>query len=254
MYWNVLNKERRGEYLGSTVQIIPHVTNEIKEFIYSLGREDRRRRRHNRDRRHRRRHREPALLEAIRQVALEQGKGNALFIHVTLVPYLKAQRRTQEQAHAALREGAAGPRISPDVIVLRCDEHIEDRGVFGKIANFSNVSPDCVIENVTLPSLYSAPLMLAREGLDAVVCRALGLDTPEPDLADWRAMVRRIESRSGSVKIALVGKYVQLHDRLSLRHGGPRPRRGGACPARRDKVGGLRERHAGDGGGDIRGR
>ena len=212
VYWNVLNKERRGEYLGSTVQIIPHVTNEIKEFIYSLGRKtgadvviteiggtvgD---------------IESQPFLEAIRQVALEQGKGNAIFIHVTLVPYLKASGEHKSKPTQHSVKELQGLGIAPDIIVLRCDEHIEDRAIFAKIANFCNVKPDCVIENVTLPTLYSAPLMLEREGLARAVCRELGLEVPEPELGEWRAMAERIERRRGSVRIALVGKYVQLHD------------------------------------------
>ena len=212
VYWNVLNKERRGEYLGSTVQIIPHVTNEIKEFIYSLGNKtgadvviteiggtvgD---------------IESQPFLEAIRQVALEQGKGNALFIHVTLVPYLHASGEHKSKPTQHSVKELQGLGISPDVIVLRCDEHITDPGIFAKIANFCNVQPDCVIENMTLPCLYEAPLMLTREGLDTVVCRELGLNTPAPDLAEWEAMTERIKRRTGCVRVALVGKYVQLHD------------------------------------------
>ena len=212
VYWNVLNKERRGEYLGSTVQIIPHITNEIKEFIYSLGNKtgadvviteiggtvgD---------------IESQPFLEAIRQVALEQGRGNAIFIHVTLVPYLKASGEHKSKPTQHSVKELQGLGISPDIIVLRCDEHIEDRGIFEKIAGFCNVKPDCVIENVTLPTLYAAPLMLRREGLDAAACRELGLVTPEPELGEWEDMVRRGQGLSGEVRIALVGKYVQLRD------------------------------------------
>ena len=212
VYWNVLGKERRGEYLGSTVQIIPHVTREIKEFIYSLGNKtgadvviteiggtvgD---------------IESQPFLEAIRQVGREAGPGNALYVHVTLVPYLRAsgEHKSKPTQHSVKELQSLG--ISPDVIVLRCDEPIEDRGIFEKIAGFCNVEGDCVIENVTLPSLYEAPLMLRREGLDSVVCRKLGLSCPEPDMSDWEAMLELMRRRSGSVRIALVGKYVQLHD------------------------------------------
>lgn len=212
VYWNVLNKERRGEYLGSTVQIIPHITNEIKDFIYSLGNKtgadvviteiggtvgD---------------IESQPFLEAIRQVALEAGPGNALFIHVTLVPYLKASGEHKSKPTQHSVKELQGLGISPNIIVLRCDEPIEEPGVFSKIANFCNVKPDCVIENVTLPCLYEAPLMLANQGLDSVVCRELGLNTREPELAEWREMVEKIKRRGEPVRIALVGKYIQLHD------------------------------------------
>ena len=212
VYWNVLSKERRGEYLGSTVQIIPHITNEIKEFIYGVGRQtgadvviteiggtvgD---------------IESQPFLEAIRQVGREQGRGNALYIHVTLVPYLRAsgEHKTKPTQHSVKELQGLG--ISPDIIVLRCDEPIEDEGVFEKIAGFCNVERESVIENVTLPCLYAAPLMLERENLSSVVCRKLGIEAPPPDLTDWEAMVRRIGHPQRSVRIALVGKYVQLHD------------------------------------------
>ena len=212
VYWNVLNKERRGEYLGSTVQIIPHITNEIKEFIYSLGNKtgadvviteiggtvgD---------------IESQPFLEAIRQVALEAGPQNALFIHVTLVPYLRASGEHKSKPTQHSVKELQGLGISPNIIVLRCDEPIEEPGVFSKIANFCNVKPDCVIENVTLPCLYEAPLMLANQGIDSVVCRELGLNTREPELGEWKDMVERIKRRGEPIRVALVGKYVQLHD------------------------------------------
>lgn len=212
VYWNVLNKERRGEYLGSTVQIIPHITNEIKEFIYGVGRQtgadvviteiggtvgDME---------------SQPFLEAIRQVGQERGRDNALYIHVTLVPYLKAsgEHKTKPTQHSVKELQGLG--ISPDIIVLRCDEPIADKGVFSKIAGFCNVERDCVIENVTLPCLYEAPLMLEREHISSVVCRKLKIDAPAPDLGEWTALVERIKGRKKRVGIALVGKYVQLHD------------------------------------------
>ncbi len=212
VYWNVLNKERRGEYLGSTVQIIPHITNEIKEFIYGVGRQtgadvviteiggtvgDME---------------SQPFLEAIRQVGQERGRDNALYIHVTLVPYLKAsgEHKTKPTQHSVKELQGLG--ISPDIIVLRCDEPIADKGVFSKIAGFCNVERDCVIENVTLPFLYEAPLMLEREHISSVVCRKLKIDAPAPDLGEWTALVERIKGRKKRVGIALVGKYVQLHD------------------------------------------
>ena len=212
VYWNVLNKERRGEYLGSTVQIIPHITNEIKEFIYNVGKKT------------------DAdvvitevggtigdiegqpFIEAIRQVGLEQGKENVLYVHVTLVPFLRGsnEHKTKPTQHSV--KELQGMGIHPDVIVLRSDEPIEDPSIFQKVAMFCNVQPECVIENRTLDTLYACPLMLEEEGFSAVVCRRLGLEVPEPDLQDWRSMVESIHSLHKKVTVALVGKYVQLHD------------------------------------------
>ena len=211
VYWNVLNKERRGEYLGSTVQVIPHITNEIKEFVYQLERKT------NAD----------VIIteiggtigdiesqpfiEAARQISLEQGPDNCLFIHVTLVPYLHGSDEHKSKPTQHSVKELQGMGIHPDVIVLRCDEHIE-RSIFQKIAMFCNVKEDCVIENITLPCLYEAPLMLEDEGFSSIVCRELKLDTPAPDLSEWRAMVDRIKKRSRHVRIGIAGKYVQLHD------------------------------------------
>ena len=225
VYSNVLSKERRGEYLGSTVQVIPHITNEIKDFIYRVGKktgadvvitevggttgdiESR------------------PFLEAIRQVGREVGRENSLYIHVTLVPYLHAsgEHKTKPTQHSV--QELQGMGISPDIIVLRCDEHIEDEGVFAKIALFCNVSPDCVIENVTIPVLYEAPLMLEKSTISDIVCRELHKDAKKPDLSEWEELVERIRGCSGETKIALVGKYVQLHDAYlsvaeALRHAG----------------------------------
>lgn len=211
VYWNVLNKERRGEYLGSTVQVIPHITNEIKEFVYRVGTKT------NAD---------VVIteiggtigdiesqpfIEAVRQVALEVGKENSLFIHVTLVPFLRGsdEHKSKPTQHS-VRE-LQGMGIAPDIIVLRCDEPLE-RSIFEKISLFCNVSPDCVIENRTLPNLYEAPLMLESADFSSVVCKKLGFTTCEPDLREWREMVDKIRSRKDSVEIAITGKYVQLHD------------------------------------------
>lgn len=212
VYSSVIQKERRGEYLGSTVQTIPHITDEIKGSIRALA------------------ERTGAdvliteiggtigdiegqpFIEAIRQIGREAGKGNAIFIHVTLVPYLKASGEHKSKPTQHSVKELQGLGVSPDIIVLRSDEPIEDRSIFRKVAGFCNVSEDCVISNVTLPTLYEAPLMLEEAGLARVVCRELGLETPEPDLTEWRAMVARMHSQSRSVKIGLVGKYVKLHD------------------------------------------
>ncbi len=225
VYWNVLNKERRGEYLGSTVQVIPHVTNEIKEFVYSVGRKtdadvviteiggtigD---------------IESQPFIEAARQVSLEVGRENSLFIHVTLVPYLHGseEHKTKPTQHSV--KELQGMGIHPNIIVLRCDMPLEE-AIFQKIAMFCNVKPDCVIENITLPNLYEAPLMLEQSGFSEVVCRELGLETRTPDLTEWEEMVRRIENPVfGNVEIGLVGKYVALHDAYlsvaeALRHAG----------------------------------
>ena len=224
VYWNVLNKERRGEYLGQTVQVIPHITQEIKHFIYRVGEEtgadvviteiggttgD---------------IESQPFLEAARQVSLEQGRENTLFIHVTLVPFLRGsdEHKTKPTQHSV--KELQGMGISPDIIVLRCDEPLEPE-IFRKIAMFCNVKPDCVIENRTLPILYEAPLMLEEHDFSLIVCRELGLWTRAPELTEWRDMVGRIKSLDRSVTIGLVGKYVQLHDAYlsvaeALRHAG----------------------------------
>ncbi len=211
VYWNVLNRERRGEYLGQTIQVIPHITGEIKDFIYKVGKntgadvviteiggttgdiESQ------------------PFLEAARQVSLEQGPGNCLFIHVTLVPFIKGsdEHKTKPTQHSVRELQAMG--ISPNIIVLRCDEPLEPE-IFKKIAMFCNVKPDCVIENVTLPNLYEAPLMLEKSDFSLIVCRELGLWTRAPELSQWKALVERIKSADRHVTIGLVGKYVQLHD------------------------------------------
>ena len=224
VYWNVLNKERRGEFLGSTVQVIPHVTNEIKDFIYALGKKT------------------GAdvviteiggtigdiegqpFIEAVRQVSLEVGRENSLFIHVTLVPYLHGSEEHKSKPTQHSVKELQGMGVNPDIIVLRCDEPLE-RAIFDKIALFCNVRPDCVIENRTLSCLYEAPLMLERSGFSGVVCRELGIDAPEPDLCEWTQMVARIKDRRTQVEIGLVGKYVALHDAYlsvaeALRHAG----------------------------------
>ena len=224
VYWNVLNKERQGAYLGSTVQVIPHITNEIKEFVYRVGRQtdadvviteiggtigD---------------IESQPFLEAVRQISLEVGKENSLFIHVTLVPFLRGsdEHKSKPTQHS-VRE-LQGMGVKPDIVVLRCDEPLEG-SIFQKISLFCNVKPDCVIENITLPNLYEAPLMLEKQNFSGIVCRELGLQTKAPDLAEWQSMVQRIYGRSKRVRIGLVGKYVQLHDAYlsvaeALRHAG----------------------------------
>lgn len=224
VYWNVLNKERQGDYLGNTVQVIPHITNEIKEFIYNVGKSS---------------HAEVVIteiggtvgdiesqpfLEAIRQVSLDVGKENCLFIHVTLVPYLKSsgEHKSKPTQHSVKEMQAMG--LSPDIIVMRADEPI-DKSIYNKIALFCNVKEDCVIENRTLPILYEAPIMLEQSKFSWIVCRELGIDAGPCDMTEWVDMVERIKSRHKCVRIAVVGKYVKLRDAYlsvaeALRHGG----------------------------------
>lgn len=224
VYSNVLEKERRGDYLGETVQVIPHITNEIKSFIYNVGKntnadiviteiggtvgdiESQ------------------PFLEAIRQVSLEVGVENSLFIHVTLVPYLKGsyEHKSKPTQHSVKELRSIG--INPDIIVLRCDEPL-DESIFKKIALFCNVKPDCVLENITIPVLYEAPMMLEKNNFSDVVCRELNIDAKKPDMSEWEQMLDRINSRNKDVTIALCGKYVQLHDAYlsvaeALRHAG----------------------------------
>lgn len=224
VYWNVLGKERRGEYLGSTVQVIPHITNEIKEFVYRVGKQtdadvviteiggtigD---------------IESQPFLESVRQISLEVGKENCLFIHVTLVPFLRGsdEHKSKPTQHS-VRE-LQGMGVKPDIIVLRCDEPLE-KSIFQKISQFCNVRPDCVIENITLPNLYEAPLMLEKQNFSGIVCRELGIQAPQPDLAEWTQLVQKIYHHSKTVTIGLIGKYVQLHDAYlsvgeALRHAG----------------------------------
>jgi len=224
VYWNVLLKERKGEYLGETVQVIPHVTNEIKSFIYSVGKKtdadiviteiggtigD---------------IESQPFLEAIRQVSLEVGRENCLFIHVTLVPYIKSsgEHKSKPTQHSVKELRSLG--IDPNVIVVRCDETIEDE-IRQKISLFCNVKSDCVIENLTVQSLYEAPLMLEKSNFSDIVCRELNLKYKKSDLTEWSKMLIRIKSRDKKIKIALVGKYVKLHDAYlsiveALNHGG----------------------------------
>ena len=211
VYWNVLNKERKGEYLGQTVQIIPHVTNEIKDFILknanvsgadvsiveiggTIGDIE-----------------SQPFLEAIRQLALEVGRKNCLFIHVCLVPYISGsdEFKSKPTQHSVKEIMAVG--IHPDIIVTRSDEEVPDE-IRKKISLFCNVSEDCVIDNKTLSSLYEVPLMLHEQKMDDVVCRELGLEEKPVDLSEWQKMVEAIHNRKGEIQIALIGKYVKLHD------------------------------------------
>lgn len=223
IYWSVLNREREGGYLGRTVQIIPHITDEIKRRVYSMAGPDV----------------DVVIteiggtvgdiesqpfLEAIRQVAAEQGRRNVLFIHVPLIVQIPGsdELKSKPTQHSVKELLSLG--IQPDILVCRCDEPITE-DVRKKIALFCNVQPDCVIQNTTAETLYEVPLLMAKEGLDEVVCRKLGLITHQPDLREWSAMVKREKNAHRKVRIALVGKYTQLHDAYlsvveSLNHAG----------------------------------
>ena len=223
VYYNVIKKEREGAYLGGTVQVIPHITDEIKRFIYSVGQKS---------------GAEVVIteiggtigdiesqpfLEAVRQVCFEK-KGESMLIHVTLVPFIDGsdEYKTKPTQHSVKQLQSMG--LQPDMIVTRCRERLP-REVKDKIAMFCNVERECVIDNVTVDSLYEAPLMLEEEGLSAKVCKVLGIDDSPCRLKEWEDMVKRIKTPGRVVKIALVGKYVKLHDAYlsvaeALRHGG----------------------------------
>ena len=223
VYYNVIKKEREGAYLGGTVQVIPHITDEIKHFIYSVGQKS---------------GAEVVIteiggtigdiesqpfLEAVRQVCFEK-KGESMLIHVTLVPFIDGsdEYKTKPTQHSVKQLQSMG--LQPDMIVTRCRERLP-REVKDKIAMFCNVERECVIDNVTVDSLYEAPLMLEEEGLSAKVCKVLGIEDSPCRLKEWEDMVKRIKTPGRVVKIALVGKYVKLHDAYlsvaeALRHGG----------------------------------
>ncbi|HOV40272.1 MAG TPA: CTP synthase [Oscillospiraceae bacterium] len=224
IYWTVLNKERRGDYLGGTVQVIPHITNEIKERIYRVGKagktdvviteiggtvgdiES------------------TPFLEAIRQVVTEVGRENAMYIHVTLVPFIAGSNELKSKPTQHSVKELLSLGIQPNVIVCRSELEIP-KDMIEKIALFCNVRPNDVIQNLTAPSLYAVPLMLEKEGLADVVCHHLGLENRTPDLKDWEEMVNRQKNASKNVTIGLVGKYVALPDAYlsvaeALRHAG----------------------------------
>jgi len=211
IYWNVLQKERDGEYLGQTVQVIPHITDEIKEFIYTAAKTG------NAD---------VVIteiggttgdieglpfLEAVRQIHAEVGDGNAVFIHVTLVPYLGVTHefKSKPTQHSVKQLQSLG--IFPDVIVLRSEGPVGD-DIKRKIALFCNVHRDSVFECVDLPLLYEMPLMLERQNFCEIVLGHLGITDLAPDLSDWEAMMERIAKRDKDINIGLVGKYTKLHD------------------------------------------
>ena len=223
VYWNVLNRERRGDYLGGTVQIIPHITDEIKRCIYTLDAPDT----------------DVAIveiggtvgdiesqpfLEAIRQVAAERGRNHVMFIHVSLIVAIPGtgELKSKPTQHSAKELLSLG--IQPDVIMCRCDLPVPGE-ILDKISLFCNIPRDHAIPNLTADLLYEVPLMLEREGLADVVVRRLGLICHMPDLTEWATMVHRARHPTRTVRIALVGKYVGLHDAYlsvaeALTHGG----------------------------------
>ncbi|MGV8145861.1 MAG: CTP synthase [Alkaliphilus sp.] len=224
IYWSVISKERKGDYLGGTVQVIPHITNEIKGRIYRIEKEG------NID---------VVIteiggtvgdieslpfLEAIRQVKYDVGIENVMYIHVTLVPYLEmaGELKTKPTQHSVKELRSIG--IQPDVIVCRT-EHALTQEMKDKIGLFCNLSPSSVVQNVDAKSIYEVPLMLKKEGLDQIVIDKLNLQTNGEDLAQWMKMVEKHKNPSNKVKIALVGKYVELRDAYlsvseALTHGG----------------------------------
>ncbi len=224
IYWSVINKERKGDFLGGTVQVIPHITNEIKDRIYRVGKFE---------------HTDVVIteiggtvgdieslpfLEAIRQVATDVGRENVMYIHVTLVPFLgkSGELKTKPTQHSVKELRGIG--IQPDVIVCRTEKHLS-KDLKDKIGLFCNIPGEWVIQNMDAEVLYEVPLMLEKEGLADIVCKRLHLECGKPDLREWQDMVDKEKNLSKAVTIALVGKYVELHDAYlsvveSLKHGG----------------------------------
>ena len=224
VYWSVLQKERRGDYGGGTVQVIPHITNEIKSRFYrnftdpdmriaiievggTVGDIE-----------------SQPFLESIRQFQHEVGHENAILIHVTLIPYLSASQEMKTKPTQASVKELQGMGIQPDIIVCR-SEHALDHGIKDKLALFCNVPASHVLQNLDVEYLYEAPLAMEREHLAEVACECLHLKCPEPDLEEWAKMVDNLKSPTQEVNIALVGKYTQLHDAYisvveALKHGG----------------------------------
>ncbi len=224
VYWSVLQKERRGDYGGGTVQVIPHITNEIKSRFYrnftsddmhiaiievggTVGDIE-----------------SQPFLEAIRQFQHEVGHENAILCHVTLIPYLRASGELKTKPTQASVKELQGMGIQPDIIVCRSEQPL-DQGLKDKIALFCNVPNSHVLQNLDVEYLYEAPLAMEQENLAKVVCESLKLDCPEPDLTDWKQMVNDLRHPTQEVHIALVGKYTALHDAYisvveALKHGG----------------------------------
>lgn len=223
VYWTVLQKERRGDFGGGTVQVIPHITNEIKSRFHRNYSAD---------------ETEIAIievggtvgdiesqpfLEAIRQFQHEVGHENAILIHVTLIPYLKASGELKTKPTQASVKDLQGMGIWPDIIVCRSELPLDD-GIRSKIALFCNVPQSHVLQNLDVEVLYEAPLAMEEEHLAQVACECLNLECPEPDLDEWRSMIDAWKHPEREVTIALVGKYIQLHDAYisvveALKHG-----------------------------------
>ncbi|WP_053954763.1 CTP synthase [Inediibacterium massiliense] len=224
IYWSVITKERKGEYLGGTVQVIPHITNEIKERVLRAGKQtgadvviteiggtvgD---------------IESQPFLEAIRQIKYDVGKENVMYIHLTLLPFLgkAGEVKTKPTQHSVRELREIG--IQPDAIVCRAEKPITEE-IKEKISLFCNVDPGTVIQNMDAESIYEVPLMLEKEGLAQIVCNRLNLNCQTPDLTEWKAMVNKERNLKEKVKITLVGKYVELHDAYlsvaeALKHAG----------------------------------
>ena len=224
IYWTVLNKERHGDYGGGTVQVIPHITNEIKSRFYKAKTED-----------------EETIsiievggtvgdiesqpfLESIRQFQAEVGRENAIIIQVTLIPYLKASGEMKTKPTQTSVKALQSMGIWPDILVCRSDYPVDD-DMKKKIALFCNVPKEHVLQNLDAASLYEVPLMMEQEHLAQAVCECLEISCPEPDLTDWKRMIESLNSPEAEVTIALVGKYIALHDAYlsvaeALKHGG----------------------------------
>lgn len=224
VYWSVLQKERRGDYGGGTVQVIPHITNEIKSRFY-------------------RNYSDPdtriaiievggtvgdiesqPFLESIRQFQHEVGRENAILLHVTLIPYLKCSQEMKTKPTQMSVKALQGMGIQPDIIICR-SEHPLDQGIKDKIALFCNVPNNHVLQNLDQDYLYEAPLAMEREQLAQVACECLNLKCPEPDLTDWKEMVEAMRTPTDEITVAIVGKYTALHDSYlsvveALKHGG----------------------------------
>ncbi|MBN2795145.1 MAG: CTP synthase [Clostridia bacterium] len=224
IYWNVITKERRGDYLGATIQVIPHITNEIKERAFKVAKEE-----------------NPDVviteiggtvgdiesqpfMEAIRQIKHDVGKENVCYIHLTLLPYLPkaGELKTKPTQHSVKELREIG--IQPDVIICRTQVPLSD-DIKDKISLFCNIEPEYVITNMDADTLYEVPLMLEKEGLATKVCNMLNLECGEPDLEEWTKVVNIEKNLKDAVKIALVGKYVELHDAYlsvveALKHAG----------------------------------
>jgi CTP synthase len=211
VYSSVITKERRGEYLGGTVQVIPHITNEIKDRVFRAGRE----------------HQSDVViteiggtvgdieslpfLEAIRQIRSDIGRENVMYIHVTLIPYLKAagEVKTKPTQHSVKELRSIG--IQPNVIVCRTEYSLSE-DMKRKIALFCDTDANAVVEALDADTLYDVPLMMRAQGLDDIVVKHLQLDAPAPDMSEWESMVDRIKQLAHTTEIAIVGKYVALHD------------------------------------------